>query len=127
MKSGLAGGDWPERGQAPARFSFALQAIMGLVKAIPTLPALPFGTINAVVTLAAPVQGRYIESNQCSKQDDEFHHALLPAAIEDTQVAFLYRYLQSFYYNGNRQGGRLLQPKCSLNPEIDFHQMCQRI
>lgn len=100
---------------------------MALVKAIPALPALPFGTINAVVTLAAPAQGRYIESKQCSKQDDEFHHALLPAAIVDTQVAFLYRYLQLLHYNGNRQGGRLLQPNCSLNPEIDFHQVRQRI
>src|SRR6266699_4422321 len=103
MKSGLADGEWPERGLAPARFSFVLQGIMALVKAIPALPALPFGTINAIVTLATPAQGHYIESNQCSEQVDEFHHALLPSAIEDTQVAFLYRYLQLLHYNGNSQ------------------------
>ena len=88
-----------------ATIAVALQADRVLVKAVPALSPLPFGTINAIVTLVAPAQGHYIEGNQCSKQDDEFHHPLLPAAIEDAQVAFLYRYLQLLHYNGNRQGG----------------------
>jgi len=76
-----------------ATFAVALQADRVLVKAIPALSPLPFGTINAIVTFAAPAQGHYIESNQYSKQDGEFHHALLPAAIEDAQVAFLDSYV----------------------------------
>ena len=65
------------------------------MKAVPALPPLPFGAVNAVITLAAPAQGCYVEDDQCYKQNDEkFHHVLLgPVTVPGVQVASLNRYI----------------------------------
>lgn len=66
-----------------------------LVKAVPALPPLPFGTVNAVITLAAPAQGCYVEGDQCSKQDEKFHRVLLGlVTAPGGQVASLKTYIQ---------------------------------